>query len=100
LKLQGDENVSDKPFYEELKVIKENGEQLNFNEITYDELYTLWWEEKVNDKQIGALYGVSNRSVAYKRKRLNITQDEMISTELLDNIFFQKQNIPNKDTEK
>ena len=92
--------MTDRPFYDELKLLKENGEQLNFNEITYDELYTLWWEEKASDKQICDLYGVSNRRVTYKRKRLYITQDEMIAIELIDKIFFEKQNPPNKDTEK
>jgi len=82
--------MTDKPFYEELKLLKESGEKLNFQDITYDELKTLWWEEKVNDKQIGALYGVSNRSVYHKRHKLYLTQEEMISSELLDKILFPK----------
>lgn len=92
--------MGDKPFYEELKAIKENGEQLNFNQITYDELKTLWCEELVSDKQIGALYGVSHRSVYHKRHKLYLTEKEMILAELIDEICFQKKSSPNEDTEK
>lgn len=92
--------MTDKPFYEELKLLKENGEELNFEDITYDELKTLWWEEIVSDRQIGALYGVSNRSVYYKRHKFYITQEEMIATEFIDKIFFPKQDSLNKDTDK
>jgi hypothetical protein len=73
--------MTDKPFYEELKLLKENGEELNFEDITYNELKTLWWEENICDSLIGDLYGVSKRTVNNKRKKLSLIQAEMLLKE-------------------
>ena len=58
--------------YNQIMKRKENGEVLDWNTITKRELYFLNLIERVTDKEIGELYGVSLDSCRFKRKRNNI----------------------------
>ncbi len=46
---------------------------MNFDEITYDELKKLWWDETISDGRIAELYGVNHRQVTNKRRDWDIT---------------------------
>ena len=58
--------------YDQLKSRKENGEQLDFKNITYEELYKLWHTESKSDAMIGEIYNVTKGAVRNKRDRLNM----------------------------
>jgi ribosomal protein L33 len=58
--------------YDQLKSKKENGEQLDFKKITYEELYKLWHTESKSDAMIGEIYNVTKGAVRKKRDRLNM----------------------------
>jgi ribosomal protein L33 len=58
--------------YDQLKSRKENGEQLDFKKITYEELYKLWHTESKSDAMIGEIYNVTKGAVRNKRDRLNM----------------------------
>ena len=58
--------------YDQLKLRKENGEQLDFKKITYEELYKLWHTESKSDAMIGEIYNVSKGAVRQKRNRLDM----------------------------
>jgi hypothetical protein len=58
--------------YDQLKSRKENGEQLDFKKITYEELYKLWHTESKSDAMIGEIYNVTKGAVRKKRDRLNM----------------------------
>ncbi|MFZ5898010.1 MAG: hypothetical protein ACOYU7_02320 [Bacillota bacterium] len=63
--------------YEELSRRKENGESLDFNTITYDELFQLWGVEAKPDVMIADLYGVDKKLVTDKRHNWGIKQGEV-----------------------
>jgi len=65
----GDENMS---LYGQLKSRKDNGEQLDFKKITYEELYELWHTESKSDAMIGELYDVTKGAVRRKRDRMDM----------------------------
>jgi hypothetical protein len=58
--------------YDALKSRKENGEQLDFTKITYDELYKLWHTESKSDAVIGELYNVTKGAVRQKRNKMDM----------------------------
>jgi hypothetical protein len=58
--------------YDQLKSRKENGEQFDFKNITYEELYKLWHTESKSDAMIGEIYNVTKGAVRNKRDRLNM----------------------------
>jgi hypothetical protein len=69
----GDVDMSiEKSLYDQLKLKKENGEQLDFKKITYDELYKLWRTEGKSDAMIGEIYNVTKGAVRKKRDRMDM----------------------------
>lgn len=58
--------------YKNLKERISNGEQLDWKKVTKRELYFLNLVERVTDKEIGELFGVSMDVCRLKRKRNNI----------------------------
>ncbi len=58
--------------YEELLKLKENGENLNWKEITKEQLEKLF-NENITDRMISELYNVSISTVRNKRKKFNIS---------------------------
>lgn len=59
--------------YESLKMRKENGDKLNFEEITYNELKQMFIDEGISDKLLADLYDVKLSKISYKRKKYGIT---------------------------
>lgn len=58
--------------YENLKTRKKNGEILDFNVITYDELSQLFVAENISDNEIAELYNIKKSKVKYKRSKMEI----------------------------
>ena len=57
----------EKPYYYKLKKLKEKGEVISFENISFEELKTLWWYEKLSDKSIAELFDLdTHRTVTYK----------------------------------
>lgn len=79
--------MSDRRLYEKLQSRKDNGEELDFERITYKELYQLWWEECVADSIIGNLYNVAKDVVRKKRYKLGLKQNELVATEIANKII-------------
>ena len=79
-------------FYEELQLRKDNDEKIVFENITYEELSQLWWDEVVSDYEIADLYEVKKEIVRKKRYKMGIKQEEMFVrdkiTEFLDLSWF------------
>lgn len=73
--LKKEENKRDKgtPIYDSLLKRKNMGEQLNFNDISRDELEQLWRYESMSDNIIANLFKVGKSKVTYKRNKLGIT---------------------------
>jgi hypothetical protein len=64
----------EKPYYYKLLKLKEEGEILSFENISFDGLKTLWWYETLTDKCIAELFDLdTHRTVTYKRDKWNIT---------------------------
>lgn len=72
-----------KEYYNELIELKEKGKLFSFEEITYQQLKKLWWEEKVNDRNIAHLFDVKQKAVSYKRSKMDIMQMVFIREEIL-----------------
>ena len=69
----GDEDMaSEQSLYNQLKLRKENGEQLDFKTITYEELYKLWHTESKSDALIGEIYNVTKGAVRQKRSKMDM----------------------------
>lgn len=58
--------------YEALKSRKENGELLEWENITYEILHQLSLVESIPDSMIGDLYGVTKETVRNKRYKWNL----------------------------
>ena len=58
--------------YDQLTIRKENGEELDFKKITYEELYQLWHAENKSDAMIAELYNVTKTAVRRKRDRFDM----------------------------
>lgn len=71
----------EKDLYKELIERKRNGEKLEWNNITKEELEELF--KKESDTIIAELYGVSNSQVKYKRNKWNIK----LRNYAIDNFF-------------
>jgi len=61
--------------YDELIKLKRNGKELNWKEITRDQLANLFFVENISSSLIADLYNVSINQVKYKRKKLDITMN-------------------------
>lgn len=59
--------------YDSLKMRKENGEKLNFEEINKNELKQMFIDEEISDKLLADLYDVKLSKISYKRKKYGIT---------------------------
>jgi len=68
--------------YNELLSKKNSGHNLNFDSITYDELYQLWGEENCPDSVIGSLFNVPQEKVRKKRYEYDIKMGTVKSNEL------------------
>ncbi|URZ03024.1 hypothetical protein CLAUR_030700 [Clostridium felsineum] len=66
-------------YFEELQIRKDNGENLDFEKITYEELKKLSGDESYPDSLIAKLYNVSKSTVRDKRRSLGLTQYNMSS---------------------
>lgn len=73
--------------YNELCNKKEAGEELDFNKLTHDELYELWYVECVPDSVIAEIYGVSQKQVKKKRYEFGIKQFECAADKILKHLF-------------
>lgn len=58
--------------YEKLKQEKDLGKKLDWDEITYEELYIMSLQENIPDSMIGDLYNVDKEVVKRKRYKWNI----------------------------
>ena len=58
--------------YEQLKELKNNGNKLNWNEISKEQLEYLFINDAIPNSLIADLYDVSPSQVYYKRKKWNI----------------------------
>lgn len=67
--------------YQELKRKKQNGVQLSWDNISYDELYTLWGKESTPDSLIAKLYDVDKKEVTKKRYQWGIKQFNVVAQE-------------------
>ncbi|OAA86420.1 hypothetical protein [Clostridium ljungdahlii] len=59
-------------FYELLLSKKDCGIQLDFDKITYDELYELSFIENIPDSIVGDLFRITKEAVRKKRYKLGI----------------------------
>ncbi|WP_294854002.1 hypothetical protein [uncultured Oscillibacter sp.] len=73
--------------YDELCNKKEAGEELNFNKLTRDKLYELWYVECIPDSAIAELYGVLQKEVKKKRFEFGIKQTECATDNILKHLF-------------
>lgn len=75
---RGEKNMSaEQSLFDQFVTRKENGEELDFKKITYDELLQLFDTEKKPDAVIGELFGVTKGAVRKKRDRLDIKNYDM-----------------------
>jgi hypothetical protein len=72
--------------YDKLKQQKQNGIFLSWDDITYEELFTLWGREATPDSMIAALYDVDKKDVTKKRHQWDIKKyntNALIFSELI-----------------
>ena len=62
--------------YKKLQLRQENGEKLDFQNITNEELEQLWRYESVPDYEIANLYGVTKETVFEKMYKLVTNQNK------------------------
>lgn len=73
----------ERELYTKLRADKIHGVVLDFDIITCEELYQLWWKEAVSDSLIADLYGVKKKDVTQKRKQWDLMQYNMIIHDVL-----------------
>lgn len=61
-----------KNLYDELENKKKSGEKLNWDEITFNELFQLSLVESIPDSMIGYLYDIDKYTVRKKRYKWNL----------------------------
>ncbi|QWU15334.1 hypothetical protein SAMN04487895_11973 [Paenibacillus sophorae] len=71
--------------FETFQFKKTNGEVLNFNQLTLNELKQLHWNEGRFDWEIAELFNISKSKVQQKRRKMGITRKEMIIEDLINN---------------
>ena len=71
--------------YKELEEKKSNGEKLNWDEISKEQLRNLSKIEHIPASFIGYLYDVTKSKVAYKRKKFGINFFGTITNNFIDN---------------
>ncbi len=81
--------------YNKLKYKKENGEKLDWDKITKEELEELF-EEDIPDSMVSDLYNVSQSKVTYKRKKWNINMRSSIRKQIIESDLYQGLNAESK----
>lgn len=72
--------------YDELNKQKESGIQFSWNDITKEQLRSLYAAEKIPTILIAHLYNVKTSQVDYKRKKYGIKPEEKVTNDFIDNI--------------
>jgi len=72
--------------YEQLDEKKSNGEKLNWNKISKEQLKHLSQVEYIPASFIGQLYDITKSKVAYKGKKFGINSMGKITNDFIDNI--------------
>jgi hypothetical protein len=72
--------------YKQLEEKKSNGENLNWNKISKEQLRHLSQVEYIPALFIGELYDITKSKVAYKRKKFGINSMGKITNEFIDNV--------------
>lgn len=82
--------------FEELRKRKLNGEKLEWDNITKEQLKELF-KENCSDTMIAELYGVTKSKVQYKRTKWDITIKNFAMEEMKQTDLFQQLNESSKD---
>lgn len=64
--------LSERPLYKQLQARKDNGEQLNFDELDKLGLIQLWQIESISDAGIADLFNIEPKVVQKRRCKLGI----------------------------
>lgn len=67
--------------YEQLKVRKHKGGNLDIRQINYETLYRLWWKEACTDGMIAELYDVQKKKVNNLRHKWGVKLPDTILNE-------------------
>lgn len=83
--------------YEELKIRKQNGENLNLSELTMVNFIQLWYKEHNSLYQIGTLFGVSEYTVKKLKNNWGLTLRKLLMRELSGELAIEYAFIKNID---
>ncbi len=86
--------------FEAFQLRKSNGEVLDFNKVTLNELKQVHWEEDKFDSEIADLFDVKVSKVTHKRRKMGITRKVMILEDLLKNKDTDYNDLNNKALER
>jgi len=64
--------------FETLENKKSNGEILDFNSLTREELKQIWYDDGATDFYIGKLFDVSQHTVNKRRRELNLMWNDCV----------------------